>query len=53
MVGSYKPGPHAHYLVNRMAESKKTLLEAVNKLSAKFDSHDKHLPSLGSDITKV
>jgi hypothetical protein len=52
-TSSYKPGPLARYLVDRMVESEKTLLEAVNKLSVKFDSYDKCLTSLGSNIAKV
>jgi hypothetical protein len=53
IVSSYKLSPQAHYMVDRMAESEKTLLEAVNKLSMKFDSYDKHLTSLGSNIANV
>jgi hypothetical protein len=53
MADSYKPGPQAWYLVVKMSDSEKTLLDAVNKLSEKFDSYDKHLTTLGSDLSKV
>jgi N12 class adenine-specific DNA methylase len=49
----YKPGPQARYLVDKMADLEKTLLEAVNKLSEKMDVYDKRLTTLGSDIAKV
>jgi prefoldin subunit 5 len=53
MTSSYKPRPHARFLVDRMSESEKTLLEAVAKLSEKMDVYDKRITSLGSDLSKV
>jgi hypothetical protein len=52
-TSSYKPGPQAHYLVEKMSESEKNLVEAVNKLAVKMDSYDKRFTSLGSDISKI
>jgi hypothetical protein len=49
----YKLGPHARYLVNRMFESEKHLLEAMNKFSDKFNAYDRHLTSMGSDFSTV
>jgi hypothetical protein len=49
----YKSGPQARYLVAKMSESEKSLIEAINKLSLKIDSYDKCLTSLGSDMSKV
>jgi hypothetical protein len=53
MALPYKPGPQAHYLVNKMAESEKTLIDAVNRLSEKLDGYDKRFSSIGLDISKV
>jgi hypothetical protein len=36
-----------------MAESKQTLLDALNQLSEKMDSYDQRLTTLGSDLSKV
>jgi prefoldin subunit 5 len=47
------PGPQASYLVERMLESEKTLLEAVAKLSEKMDAYDKHITSMGSNLSEV
>jgi hypothetical protein len=52
-VNSYKPGPHACYLREKMSESEKSVLEAVNKLDVKMEVYDKRLTSLCSDISKV
>jgi hypothetical protein len=52
-MSSYKPRPQARYLVDRMTNSEKTLLEAISKLYEKFDSYDKRLTSLGSNVSKV
>jgi hypothetical protein len=52
-TNQYKLGPHARYLVDKMVESEKTMLEVVNKLPKKMDSYDKRLTTMGSDITKV
>jgi hypothetical protein len=52
-VESYKPGPRARYLDAKMSDSEKTLLDAVNKLSEKFDSYDKRLTIMGSDLSKI
>jgi hypothetical protein len=52
-VTLYKPGPQARYLVERMSESEKHLLEAVYKLSKKMDTYDKRITLLGSNISKV
>jgi hypothetical protein len=41
------------YLVERMSESEKHLLEAVYKLSKKMDTYDKRITLLGSNISKV
>jgi hypothetical protein len=50
---SYKPGLQAWYLVVRMSELEKTLLEVMNKLSVRFDSYDRHITTLCSDLAKV
>jgi hypothetical protein len=50
---SYKPGPQVRYLVAKMSKSEKTLLDAMNKLSERFDSYERRLTSLGSDLSKV
>jgi hypothetical protein len=52
-VAAYKPSPQACYLVDRMSESEKTLLDVVAKLSEKIDSYDKRITSMGSNISKV
>jgi hypothetical protein len=36
-----------------MSDSEKNLLEAISKLSEKFDSYDQRLTSMGSDVSKV
>jgi hypothetical protein len=41
------------YLVDKMAESKKTLIDAMNKLSEKIDGYDNHVSSISSDVSKV
>jgi hypothetical protein len=51
-MSSYKPGPQARYLVDKMADSEKMLLEAISKLSKKFDVYDKRLTSMGSDVSR-
>jgi hypothetical protein len=53
MALPYKPGPQARYLVNKMAESEKTLIDAVNRLLEKLDGYDKRFSSIGLDILKV
>jgi hypothetical protein len=50
---SYKPSPQAQYLVERMTELDKTLLDVVTKLSKKMDSYEKCITSLSSDLAKV
>jgi hypothetical protein len=52
-ASSYKPGPQGCYLVDRMSDFEKTLLEAISKLSEKFDLYDKRLTYIGSDVSKV
>jgi hypothetical protein len=52
-ANQYKLGPQARYLVDKMAESEQTLLEAVNQLSTKMDSYDQCLTTLGSNMSKV
>jgi peptidoglycan hydrolase CwlO-like protein len=41
------------YIVGRMPDSGKHLLEAVNKLSEKLDSYDRRITSLELDLSKV
>jgi hypothetical protein len=53
MTSSYKPGPQACFLVDRMLETETKLLEAISRLSEKLDSFDKHITSMGSDVAKV
>jgi hypothetical protein len=53
MASSYKPGPQAPYLVDKMTDSEKTLLEAISKLSEKLDVYGKRLTSMGSNVSKV
>jgi hypothetical protein len=53
MAASYKPGPQAWFLVAKMSDSEKKLLEAVQRLSEKMDVQDKCLTSLGTDLSKV
>jgi hypothetical protein len=36
-----------------MAESEKTLIDVVNRLSEKLDGYDKRFSSISSDISKV
>jgi hypothetical protein len=36
-----------------MAESEKTLIDAVNRLSEKLDGYDKRFSSISSNISKV
>jgi hypothetical protein len=50
---SYKPSPQAQYLVERMTELDKTLLDVVTKLSKKMDSYEKCITSLSSNLAKV
>jgi hypothetical protein len=40
MASSYKLGPQDCYLVEKMSELEKNLVEAVNRLAAKMDSYD-------------
>jgi hypothetical protein len=49
----YRPGPHEQYLVKEMSESEEHLLEVVNKLAERFDSYDKRMTVLSSNISKV
>jgi hypothetical protein len=53
MAQPYKPGPQARYLVDRMSESEKHLLKAMNKLSDKFDAYGRRLTSMGSGFSTV
>jgi hypothetical protein len=53
MAASYKPSPQAWFLVAKMSDSEKKLLEAVQRLSEKMDVQDKCLTSLGTDLSKV
>jgi hypothetical protein len=42
----YKPGPQARYLVDKMAESEKTLIDAANRLSEKLDGYGKSFSAI-------
>jgi hypothetical protein len=53
MVVQYKPGPQAHFLVERMAESEKTVLEVLSKLTDKMTSVERKLESYHGDLTAV
>jgi hypothetical protein len=53
MAQPYKPGSQVRYIVGRMPDSGKHLLEAVNKLSEKLDSYDRRITSLELDLSKV
>jgi hypothetical protein len=53
MVTLYKHGPQVRYLVEKMSDSEKHLLDVVTKLSEKIDAYDRRLTSMGSDIAKV
>jgi hypothetical protein len=52
MMTSYKSGPQARYLVDKMSESEVKLVD-VTRLSEKMESYDKCITTLGSDISKV
>jgi formyltetrahydrofolate synthetase len=52
-MNSYKPSPQMRYLVEKMTDSEKTLLEAITKLFEKMDIYDKRITSMGSDLSKV
>jgi hypothetical protein len=41
------------YLVAKMSGSEKIILEAMNKLTERFDSYDKRITTLGSNLAKV
>jgi hypothetical protein len=49
----YKPGPQAHYLVEKMAASEKTVVDALSALTEKLASLEKKVDSYGGDLGKV
>jgi phage-related minor tail protein len=49
----YKPGPQAHYLVEKMAASEKTVVDALSTLTEKLASLEKKVDSYGGDLGKV
>jgi hypothetical protein len=49
----YKPGPQARYLVEKMAESKKAVVEALSALIEKLASLEKRVDSYGGDLKRV
>jgi hypothetical protein len=53
MASSYKPGPQALFLVDRMSKLETKLLEAVTRISERLDSFDKCITSMGSDAAEV
>jgi hypothetical protein len=50
---SYEPGPQVHYLVERMAESEKAVVEALSALTEKLASLEKEVDSYGGDLRRV
>jgi hypothetical protein len=49
----YKPGPQARYLVAKMAESEKSVVDALSTLTEQMLSLEKKVDSHGTDLGKV
>jgi hypothetical protein len=49
----YKPGPQARYLVAKMAESEKSVVDALSTLTEQMLSLEKKVDSHGTDLRKV
>jgi hypothetical protein len=49
----YKPGPQARYLVAKMAESEKSVVDALSTLTKQMLSLEKKVDSHGTDLGKV
>jgi hypothetical protein len=52
-VATYKPGPQARYLVEKMATPEKTVVDALSTLTEKLASLEKKVDSYGGDLRKV
>jgi hypothetical protein len=52
-TASYKPGPQARYLVEKMAESEKTLVDAISALTEKMASLEKSVVSYRAKLGQV
>jgi hypothetical protein len=50
---SYKLGPQACFLVERMAESEKTVLDVLSVLTEKLTMLEKKVDSYSGDVGKV
>jgi hypothetical protein len=49
----YKPGLQAHYLVKKMAEFEKTVIDAISALTEKLVTPEKNMDSYGGDLIHV
>jgi hypothetical protein len=50
---SYEPGPPARFLVDRMAEVEKTVLDALSALTEKLVVLEKKVDSYSGEVGKV
>jgi hypothetical protein len=49
----YKPGPQVCFLVEKMADSEKTIVDALSALTEKLTSLEKKVDSYGGDLGRV
>jgi CII-binding regulator of phage lambda lysogenization HflD len=52
-VASYKPGLQAHYLVDKMMESEKSIHEALSRLTSQLVTIERKVDSNTTDLGQV
>jgi CII-binding regulator of phage lambda lysogenization HflD len=52
-VASYKPGPQARYLVDKMMESEKSIHEALSRLTSQLVTIERKVDSNTTDLGQV
>jgi hypothetical protein len=52
-VAPYKPGPQAHYLVDKMAESEKNIQDVLSWLTSQLASIEKKVGNMAVGLSKV
>jgi septation ring formation regulator EzrA len=52
-VAPYKPGPQAHYLVDKRAESEKNIQDVLSWLTSQLASIEKKVGSMAVGLSKV
>jgi CII-binding regulator of phage lambda lysogenization HflD len=52
-VTSYKPGPQARYLVDKMMESEKSIHEALSRLTSQLVTIERKVDSNTTDLGQV